>query len=255
MKRIGVPSDFFDDCDPGDRVALPNEQAHYVRDVLRFGEGAELELFDGEGTLASAVITDAGDDVVVELMEFNETEQGESPIRCVLFQAIPKGKRWKWILEKSTELGVDTIVPLETKHTIVQIPEDRLERRLERWERIVTSAARQCERTVVPTVCRPMAPQKARTESTRDVDLVAHPGPGARTPRQVLDETGEIRSVGIWIGPEGGFTEDEVEALIAAGMHRIGLGPRVLRADTAPITALTLVQAARGDLDVAPTPR
>ncbi len=249
MRRIDVPRALLLDRQPGDDLLLPDEQAHYLRDVLRLETGDEVELFDGEGTIVRGRLAAVGDEVRLKINKLRDSERGESPLTCVLFQAIPKGKRWKWILEKATELGVDSIVPLETKRTVVQIPKQRLKRRRKRWNKIVSSAARQSERTVVPTISDPLSIEEARKEPPRDIDLVAHPGGDAETPQQLLDAIDDpVDSVGIWIGPEGGFNEDEVQTMVDAGMSRISLGPRILRADTAGIAALALVQAARGDL-------
>ncbi len=249
MQRVDVATDFFAGRQVGEPLTLSEDQAHYVRDVLRMVEGNRVELFDGEGRIARTTLVSIDDEVVVEIDELVESTRGESPLRCVLFQAIPKGKRWKWILEKSTELGVDAIVPLETKRTVVKIPDKRLKRRMPRWEKILSSAARQCERAVVPSIDRPVSLLQAAKQVQCDVHLLAHPTPKARTPAQVLDVIDDpVDSVGIWIGPEGGFSDEEIDSLVQQGMHPIGLGPRILRADTAGITALTLVQAARGDM-------
>lgn len=249
MQRLDVPTDLLAGCEAGDDLLLPEEQSHYVRDVLRMKAGEEVELFDGDGSLARTRLIAVDDEVIVEIEKLAESTRGESPIRCVLFQAIPKGKRWKWILEKATELGVDAVVPLETKRTIVQIPKQRLKRRMPRWEKILSSATRQCERTVVPSISGPVALSEAAAQQPCDVHLIAHPTPGAPTPAQVLNDVeGPLGSVGIWIGPEGGFSDEEVQTLSEKGMRPVRLGPRILRADTAGITALTLVQAARGDL-------
>ena len=249
MRRIDVPQGFFAGIAAGEVLTLPEEQAHYARDVLRMDVGEPLELFDGQGKVARAHITEAGEPFRVKVDEIFTSELGESPLRTVLFQAIPKGKRWDWILEKATELGVDAVVPLETEFTVVRLPPSRVARRLARWEKIVASAARQCERAITPSIAAPVSIEEAIDRSDRDLDLVAHPGEGLPSPDKALgDHPDTIRSVGIWIGPEGGFSDEEVEMMVEAAMIQVTLGPRILRADTAGITALTLAQAAAGDL-------
>lgn len=249
MKRVDVPTDFFSNCSKGDKVRLPDDTAHYVGNVLRREPGDRLEFFDGTGNLASVEILRVADEITVEIVEFTQAPRRESPIETILFQAIPKGKRWDWILEKATELGVDAIVPLESEHTVVQIPADRLRRRRDRWDKKLSSAARQCQRTVIPSIVDPAPIADAMADHDCDIHLVAHPGEDAPTVGEALDRAeADIDSVGIWIGPEGGFSDDEVSELEDQGMARITLGPRILRADTAGIAALTLVQASCGDL-------
>ena len=250
MRRVDVPPNLLTDVEAGDELELPSQQVHYLRDVLRLQEGDEVELFDGDGRVAHCRIIDMEATLGCELLRVGASERGESPLFTVLFQAIPKGKRWKWILEKATELGVNAIIPLQTERTVVQIPKRRLEGRLERWEKILASATRQCQRTVVPQICAPMTIEEARRREERDIDLVAHPGGDeAPTPGRLLqDLDSPPGTVGIWIGPEGGFTDGEVCSMTEAGMKTVSLGRRILRADTAGIAALTLVQAAMGDL-------
>ena len=248
MKRVDVPTEFLSTCTKGATVALPDDTAHYVGNVLRREPGDRLELFDGTGNLATVELSTVDDGITIEVLDFTEAPRRESPIRTVLFQAIPKGKRWDWILEKATELGVCEIVPLESEYTVVQIPEDRLKRRRKRWDKKLASAARQCQRTVIPSIFDPISLAQAYADHDCDIHLVAHPGDDSPTIGEALrgaDE--EVDSVGIWIGPEGGFSDEEVDELKRQEMIPVAMGPRILRADTAGIVALTLVQQACGD--------
>lgn len=249
MRRIPVPAQLLSDAAQGSLLRLPDKEAHYVVNVLRRPDQSELELFCGDGKLASGTlqITDAG--VFFKIHRIEESAQGESPLQITLFQAIPKGKRWEWILEKASELGVSTIIPLHTTRSVVKIPAARASQKLVRWQNIVATAARQCERAHIPQVAAPLSIQEAIESNELDLHLVAHTRQDAPSPLRVLKSApAPLRSLGIWIGPEGGFTDQEFKTLQDAGAHPISLGPRILRADTAPIVALTLAQAAAGDL-------
>lgn len=246
MRRVAIDPDLLDGIEAASELILPAEPAHYIRDVLRLGLDAELELFDGRGKVARGRITSTGDEVVVQIEKVEERLVGESPLSITLFQALPKGKRFDWILEKATELGVSSIVALQTERTVVQIPAGRVDGRLERWEKIAASAARQSGRSVIPRIESPRTPQQALDAADCDLHLVAHPGAATGGPQQYIKN--DEKSVGVWIGPEGGFTQEELDWMLANSFRPISLGPRILRADTAGIVAMALLQAACGDL-------
>lgn len=167
-------------------------------------------------------------------------------------QAIPKGKRWEMVLEKATELGVARVIPLETKRTVVHISDVKVDRKLDRWERVVNSAARQCERAITPEITAPMDLDEAM-EAVSDIpSFVAWARGDTPSLEALLDEQELIdarpEAAAIWIGPEGGFDDDEIAMLTKSGVAAFHLGPRILRAETAGLVALTLMQAYLGDL-------
>lgn len=256
MRRVPLAPERFDALDTPaerERFTLPAEAAHYVSTVLRLAAGARIELFDGSGRLARAtLITSASHEVIAEVEPPRVSERGESSVEWVLFQAIPKGDRWEWLLEKATELGVDAIVPLTTRRGVVQLSEDRFEKKRARWEKIIAGAARQCRRAKIPTLHSPQTPPRALDQHRCDTHLVAHLGEGMTGVQRALDrrasEGDTIARAGLWVGPEGGFEDAEVDAILNAGGTPITLGPRVLRAETAGITLLTLAQNALGEL-------
>lgn len=249
MKRIDIPTDVLDDTGEGDEIRLPEDTSHYIANVLRMRPGDRVELFDGTGRIATAEVLEAGDEVSVKVVGYAEEERNESPLDVRLFQAIPKGKRWKWLLQKATELGVDEVVPLQTRHTVVKIPDDRLDRKLERWSKIVSSAARQCRRTKTPEVHPQRDVEEALQLADTPLQLVADTGEDSVLLSEALAEHGPTASaVGIWVGPEGGFASEEIEKITELGARTVSLGPRVLRSETAGITAVAMAQAYAGDL-------
>lgn len=250
MKRVDVPDDVITDHDTGDQFRLPDDTAHYIGNVLRRTAGDRLELFDGTGDAVIVRVVDADDEVTVELEKRLPADRNESPVTITLYQAIPKGKRWKWLLQKATELGVDSIVPLETRHTVVKIPDDRLAGRLERWEKIISSAARQSQRAQTPTISAPETVDDVLERNPDNTQFVAHTGDGLPEFMSILTDEGldDSNAIGLWIGPEGGFHDDEIDTLLDAGVQPAAMGPRVLRSETAGIVSVALVQAACGDL-------
>ena len=254
MRRAPIEPD---EMPPEGRVGavfeLPQRVAHYLRDVLRLESGSRIELFDGTGRVLLAELTEVdADSVAVQIQKDRYTERGESPVEISLVQAIPKGKRWETVLEKATELGTARFVPLESKRTVVHISDVKVDRKLDRWQRVVDAAARQCQRTVTPTIDQPADLAQA-LELVSDIpSLVAHTGGETASLDETLHENGLLEErpdgIAVWIGPEGGFDEEEVARLEQRGAHVFHLGPRVLRAETAGIVAVSLLQAYLGDL-------
>ncbi|RVU44743.1 16S rRNA (uracil(1498)-N(3))-methyltransferase [Lujinxingia sediminis] len=256
MRRVPLTPEIFDflsDAAHRERFVLPEQASHYVRTVLRLPPGAPVELFDGSGRLARATLVECdADQVIAQVDAPRISERGESSVQWVLFQAIPKGDRWEWLLEKATELGVDAIVPLATRRGVVQLSDDRFEKKRARWEKIIAGAARQCRRAKIPSLHAPLPPERALESHPCDTHLVAHLGHGMTAVHDALErrasEGDAIARAGLWVGPEGGFEEAEVDAILNAGGAPITLGPRVLRAETAGLTLLTLAQNALGEL-------
>lgn len=236
----------------GRHLRLPDRVAHYVRDVLRMEPGDALELFDGDGRLLECRLQSLRDDVVqVAVLDDRQDDRNESSLELSICTAIPKGNRWRWVLEKATELGVSRIEPLETDRTVVRIADDKVDGKLERWHRIVGDAARQCERTHVPDLVEPL-PLDAKLDASFDgLDLALHTRDEGRALVELLDDR-EVDTRGtpirVWVGPEGGFTDAEANLFRDSDAHFCHLGPRILRSETAAIAATTLLQATAGDL-------
>lgn len=224
----------------GASTQLPDDAAHYVRDVLRLAVGTVVEVFDGEGAAYRGPIQSL-DPLVVRLEDRVDTAAMESPCRVRLFQAIPKKDRFEWLLEKATELGVSAIVPLHTARGVVQIPDDKRDARRERWQRICDAAARQCGRSQSPVVECVTALREVRP---RPSSIVLDPT-GIGT---LADAVRGVTQVDVFIGPEGGFDPAELTWL-GERATPCRIGPRVLRSETAGIAALTVIQAMTGGLD------
>jgi len=247
MRRVHVPAGTLAAQSGAEVVELPVAASHYVVDVLRLGAGDPIEVFDGTGDVVRGVLVGDGRPATVRVEESGTETAAESGTRIVLNHGIPKGNRWELVIEKATELGVDTIVALETARTVVRIDEKKVERKLDRWRRVAATAARQCDRTVVPEIAGPASVSDAVSSSTGDgLGLVLHPAAAGEDGLPGVDAAG-VPLVELWVGPEGGFEDDELE-LISTVARPVRLGPRVLRSETAGVVAVALAQYLYGDL-------
>jgi 16S rRNA (uracil1498-N3)-methyltransferase len=226
-----------------DRVTLDGAEAHHLLHVMRAAVGATVTLFDDSGAEFSAAVEKLGrSEVALRIIERRAVDR-ELPFPLTLGVALPKGERQKWLVEKLTEMGAATLVPLATERGVAQPTASALER----LHRAGIEAAKQCGRNRLLQIAKPQAwgewvSQNAIASDLRSPDdpaapirrLLAHPG---GLPLSQLDLTAP-QSTRIAIGPEGGFTDNEVVAATSTGWQAVDLGPRILRVETAAV-ALT----------------
>jgi len=228
---------------PGDALTLPDNAARHVAAVLRLREGARLTLFDGRGREAAAELVEVGRKRVVARIDTVAPGAGESPLAVRLGQAISKGDRMDYAIQKAVELGVAAITPLYTDHGDVRLKGEREAKKLAHWRGVAASACEQCGRATVPPVHTPATLAAWLGERDETLRLVLHPA----TPT-AWQTRGGVDTAALLIGPEGGLADAEVAAAGDAGFTPLTLGPRVLRTETAPVVALTLLQHYFGDL-------
>ena len=242
-RRFYAPGDSI----RGDVALLPHDQAHHLRDVLRLKNGDAVEVFDGEGAAYSGKVRYDGERVRIESLR-RQSPPEERRTDLILAQALLKADRFEWVLQKATELGVSQVIPLETRFCDVRVPESRIDGRMERWRRIVREASRQSCRHSVPEIRKPMS-----LSSLLALDGIA------RHNRLFLYENASVRwdsslppatSYLLCVGPEGGWHPAEAEAASGAGFTLFNLGPRILRAETAALAAVTLIQFQIADVRV-----
>ena len=221
-------------------LQLPEQQAHYLTRVLRLSQGDPVQLFDGSGQeYFGQLIEVSKKQTRVELTE-QRPGLAESPLKVHLGQVLSKGERFDWALQKATELGVTQITPLFSERCEVRLATERSEKRLAHWRQVVISACEQCGRSKIPQVAPPM-PLKDWQQLDCQLKLVLSPTANA------LGEQPRPHSLALLIGPEGGLTDAEVAAAQTSGFIALGLGPRVLRTETAPLVALSVAQYLWGD--------
>ena len=234
--------------EPGREVVLPASAAGHATRVLRLKKGHAVVLFNGDGHEYSARLVTAEEREVRVAVESRSTPPHASSLQVTLIQALARGEKMDWIVQKSTELGVARIVPVSTERSEVKLDVTRSEKRLEHWRAIASAACEQCGRNTLPRIEVPIALaawQETGTPMEPAARWMLYPGGKAR-PRDLRLTANATLTLAV--GPEGGFGESDLVALRARDFRELALGPRILRTETAGIAALAALQALYGDL-------
>lgn len=236
--------------EPGEDVELPAEPSRYLRNVLRLRAGDAVTLFDGKGFEYGTVITEPGGRRTrLKVGEKKRIVEEPAP-RITLAQALPRGAKLEWIIQKATELGVARMIPFTSGRSIPKIQEDRREQKLVRWRKIASEAAERCGRADVPEIPGILSFEQALGEAAASsLRVIFWEAETERSLREVLtDHNGDVSDVFAAVGPEGGFTPSEIDGARAAGFVTASLGSRVLRVETAALAVLAILQYALGGL-------
>ena len=245
-------SNFFIDSGniDGENAYVTGSDVNHIKNVLRMKESDEIKLSTGDGLLYTATISEFLPDRIVCRIIDCEGDKSELPAKIVLFQGLPKKDKMELIIQKAVELGVSEIVPVMMKRTIVKLEDNKKEqKKLERWRTISLTAAKQSGRAIVPEVSDFITFNEAvkRAEGL-EYNLIPYENEkGMDKARELIKEVKDKKSIGIFIGPEGGIAEDELELAINAGVKPISLGNRILRTETA---GLALVSVIAFEIDV-----
>ncbi|MDH3453663.1 MAG: 16S rRNA (uracil(1498)-N(3))-methyltransferase [Desulfuromonadales bacterium] len=228
----------------GDPVVITGDPYHHLRNVLRIKTGAIILLLDGYGQCCEVQLAQLqASQATTRVIRRWQEPQRALPI--TLLQAMPKGDKFELVLQKGTELGVSCFQPLETEHAIPNLNEARLLKREQRWQRIISEAARQSRRCFLPEL-KPMQKLAAVLEQpSSDLKLVLWEA-GSVPLAAALPERPPT-GVRLLIGPEGGFSAKEITTIAAAGFQPVHLGPRILRTETAGLAATPVLQYLYGD--------
>jgi 16S rRNA (uracil1498-N3)-methyltransferase len=227
----------------GSELTLDERDAHYLGHVLRLQPGYRLVVFNGRGVERQASVAALQRRGATLALAATQPPMPESALALTRVQALPKSDAMDLIVQKATELGVRTLVPVHTEFSIVRLDADRSERRLDHWRKIAHSACEQCGRHRPPQI-EPAAPLDAALESLPSGTRLALEPAAKRT----LAEQAPTDGLVVAIGPEGGFGGADWRRLDAAGFERVALGPRVLRAETAALAVCAIAQSRWGDL-------
>ncbi len=228
---------------PTGNVELTGSVVHYLARVLRLSAGDPLVLFNGDGKDYAGQVTEMHRQRVSVKLSDGRSAQNESALKITLVQAISRGERMDYSLQKATELGVSCIQPVISRRVEVRLDEKRRAKRLSHWQGIVVSACEQSGRAVVPAVKAPLPLLDWLAETDE-------------SPRLMLEPSAEVQmssfpitasAVSILVGPEGGFGQEEAKALKTGGVTSVSLGPRILRTETAGPAAIAVLQAIAGD--------
>lgn len=242
MTRLYLPVPLAE----GSLLPLSEAAARHAVQVLRLGPGAPLTLFNGEGGEYAATLESVGKRAVSVRVGRHDPVERESSLDLTLAQCVSKGDRMDYTIQKAVELGVRLIVPVLSARSVVRMDADRWHKKLDHWRGIIASACEQCGRNRLPELSPAIDLDRflADAATSRDaLRLVLAPG-GERMLRSLERAPATI----LLVGPEGGLTSVEITALQRGGYMALGMGPRVLRTETAGVAALAAMQALWGDL-------
>ena len=220
---------------------LPAQAAHHCAQVLRYQKGQQVILFNGDGYDYRATIESIEKKQCRVKIENKSSPNNESPLQINLFQGVAKGDKMDLIIQKAVELGVSQITPLFSERCNVKLNAKRLEKKINHWKNIIISACEQSGRAIVPILNGPV--NISEIDATED--SLIYLDPRNNTP---LSSFKEKATIGLLIGPEGGFSEKDLEKLDSLGANAAKLGPRVLRTETAGLSAISVLQSHFGDL-------
>jgi 16S rRNA (uracil1498-N3)-methyltransferase len=226
----------------GQQIELEESASHHLSKVLRMQAGRELILFNGAGGEFAATIQEVTKKHLVVSVQKHTIDNRESPLELELAIGISRGERFEWVLQKATELGVTKITPLITERTEVKVNGDRQEKMHDRWQQILISACEQSQRNLLPTLNPPTQITDWLPQVNSDLRFVLH-----HRDSKTLPAEQKPQSVTLLIGPEGGLSEREITHALEQNFKALTLGPRVLRTETAPLAAISLVQYLWGD--------
>lgn len=224
-------------------VCLDVQASHYLLKVLRASVGLEFVMFDGSGLDSLVTLVEATKKAAIVHIDSQQTGLAESPLFTHLAIGISKGDRMDTVMQKATELGVNRITPLFTEHGDVKLKADRLDKKIQHWQGVIHSACEQCGRSRIPLLDKPLRLQDYLQNAECDLKFVLYPNSN-----QTLAELSTPTSVALLIGPEGGLSEAEIKLAQANNFNALQVGPRVLRTETAPLAALSMVQYLWGDM-------
>lgn len=241
--RLHIPSNLSANA----TLTLDAATTHYVLNVLRLRDNTKIEAFDGLGRSYSANLRIKGKRAA-ELITTNEhISHTESPLKIELLQVLSRGEKMDWTIQKAVELGVTSIRPLTSERCNVKLDSKRLQSRYQHWQGIISNACEQCGRNVLPKLEKLLGLTELANEDiiTSDHQWLLHPD---AEDSLIEKKPTEIKSISLLIGPEGGFSDSEIDLLSQSSFKQKCFGPRVLRTETAAIAAIAAIQSQWGDM-------
>lgn len=229
-----------------EKIQITGSDVNHIGNVLRMKPGEKIRISDASGKAYFCHIETISENDVWALIDESDEKGTELPCRIVLFQGLPKGDKMELIIQKAVELGVNEIVPVSMKNCVMKLDEKKVAKKIERWQNIAESAAKQSKRTIIPKISLPLKYKQAlEYASELDITLVPYENErGMDATREVIDGIAKnpTQSIGIIVGPEGGFALDEIAMVDERdSMNRISLGRRILRTETAGMATLAML--------------
>jgi 16S rRNA (uracil1498-N3)-methyltransferase len=226
----------------GHEVSLEPGPSHHLAKVLRMPVGAAITLFNGNGCEFAATLLEIGKKTVIAQIGHETAIERQSPLAIHLGIAMSKGDRMEWVIQKATELGVTAIIPLYSERCEIKLKGERAQKKWQQWQQISIGACEQSQRNRLPHIHLPTALDDWLAQCQAEQKYVLH----HRTEQQ-LNAAEKPDSVALLIGPEGGLSEAEIAKAEQQGFKALCLGPRVLRTETAPLAAISIMQFLWGD--------
>lgn len=224
-------------------VTIENEDVKHIKNVLRLKCGEKVRISSNSGENYFGEIDTLADRMVLVRILEEHAADTELPNKIYLFQGLPKSDKLELIIQKAVELGVCEIIPVAMKNCVVKLDEKKASAKQTRWQEIAKSAAKQSKRSVIPTVRKPLSYREAlEAAAALDVRLVPYENErGMAATKEAVEAVRPGQSIGIFIGPEGGFAEDEIALAKERGMQLVSLGRRILRTETAGLAMLSIL--------------
>ncbi len=227
-----------------DWIRITGDDVNHIKNVLRMNVGEELVLCDKEGQFYTCLIEEiSGQEIQTKIVK-KEDAATELPTKIYLFQGLPKKDKMELIIQKAVELGVYEVIPVATKYCVVKIEDKKKEKKkLERWQAISEAAAKQSGRGIIPTIREVMSFQDAiKMAANLEGGIIPYErSEGMKASKDAIEKVCLGKSIGVFIGPEGGFSEEEIKLAFKQGIQPITLGKRILRTETAGLTTLALL--------------
>lgn len=225
----------------GDTVLLTDDEARHLTVTMRIEKGDRITVCDGENTDYECVVLEAETDKVTAKIIDKKRSDTEPITKITLFQGIPKSDKMEFIIQKCVEIGVYEIVPVNTKRVVAKIEDKKALKKTERWQKIAESAAKQSGRGIIPKIGMPLSFKEALEKASKlDSALIPYENENEFDLKKYVSEN-RAKSIGIFIGPEGGFDESEILLAKDKGIQPVTLGKRILRTETAGMVAAAIL--------------
>lgn len=225
------------------KIHITGSDVNHIKNVLRMRQGETILISAGDNLEYTCLVGEMEAEEVIADISYVQEVGMELPSKIYLFQGLPKSDKMELIIQKAIELGAAEIVPMATKRAVVKLDAKKAAKKVQRWNEIAKSAAKQSKRGLIPEV-KPVMSFKEAVEYGKSMDMLLIPyedAKGIAHSREVVETVKDKKSLGIYIGPEGGFPEEEVSLAMKAGAEPVTLGHRILRTETAGMTLLSIL--------------
>lgn len=236
-----------------EEITLEGDDLKHLSQVLRLRPGDTIHVFDGSGIEYEASIISSDKSRAIARINTSFQNKTEPETRVTLFQGVPKGEKMELIIQKGVELGVHSIVPVITSRTVVKLNKKDSEKKAERWTKISIEAAKQCRRAYVPQILEPISFDEALVKAEDfSAVLLLYENEGKKCLKERLKcyNINKIKDIALFVGPEGGFTLEEVRNYTDKGYDIVSLGKRILRVETATISVLSIIMYEMGEMNL-----